>query len=449
MSPVVSPNLVIFSTFRKREGTMPRKPQVNFRLKPEGKDGLSNIVLDFAYQKRRLRYEFGQSIKPIDWNDKKQRVKNKLATTNDGKFALNDMLDNLESTCLRAYSEALKDGIPDTNILKHALDTLIDKNHNNAEVSNKPTLFSLAQRFINGEIKFRGKDKSQSSLDNYSAVTKHLKAYQTFSKLRVDFDTIDLDFFYSYVNYLKHKQKLAVNTIAKDISIIKVFMGEAVDLEYTDNMKFRHKKFAFNEEETDNVYLTEDELTQLYALKIANKKLEEVRDLFIFGAWVGLRFSDFSNIKPENIIQIYGDFFIKMITQKTKELVIIPCNPVVMEIFEKYANRPNRLPKTISNQKFNEYIKDVCKLAEFNEKGRVSTKPKEILADLVSSHTARRSFATNYYLQGFPTIDLMKITGHKTERSFLKYIRVSKLDTAKRLSEHIKANWSRKLLSVA
>ena len=428
---------------------MPRKPQVNFRLKPEGKDGLSNIVLDFAYQKRRLRYEFGQSIKPIDWNDKKQRVKNKLATTNDGKFALNDMLDNLESTCLRAYSEALKDGIPDTNILKHALDTLIDKNHNNAEVSNKPTLFSLAQRFINGEIKFRGKDKSQSSLDNYSAVTKHLKAYQTFSKSKVDFDTIDLDFFYSYVNYLKQKQKLAVNTIAKDISIIKVFMGEAVDLEYTDNMKFRHKKFAFNEEETDNVYLTEDELTQLYALKIANKKLEEVRDLFIFGAWVGLRFSDFSNIKPENIIQIYGDFFIKMITQKTKELVIIPCNPVVMEIFEKYANRPNRLPKTISNQKFNEYIKDVCKLAEFNEKGRVSTKPKEILADLVSSHTARRSFATNYYLQGFPTIDLMKITGHKTERSFLKYIRVSKLDTAKRLSEHIKANWSRKLLSVA
>jgi hypothetical protein len=48
-------------------------------------------------------------------------------------------------------------------------------------------------------------------------------------------------------------------------------------------------------------------------------------------------------------------------------------------------------------------------------------------------------------LQGFPTIDLMKITGHRTERSFLKYIRVSKLDTAKRLSEHIKANWSKKL----
>jgi integrase len=225
-------------------------------------------------------------------------------------------------------------------------------------------------------------------------------------------------------------------------------MGEAVDLEYTDNMKFRHKKFAFNEEETEHVYLTEQVLAKLYALKITNKKLEEVRDLFIFGAWVGLRFSDFSNIKTENSIQIDGDYFIKRITQKTKELVIIPCNLVVMEIFDKYADRPNKLPKTISNQKFNDYIKDVCKLAEFNEKGKVLSRPKEMLADLVSSHTASRSFATNYYLQGFPTIDLMKINGHKTERSFLKYILVSKLDAAKRLSEHIKAYWSRKLHSV-
>lgn len=425
---------------------MSRKPQVNFRLKPEGKNGFSNIVLDFAYQKRRLRYEFGQSVKPIDWNDKKQRVKNKLTTTNDGKFALNDMLDNLEQTCLRAYSEALKDGIPDPIILKRSLDLLIDKNHKNAVDSNKSTLFTLAQRFIDGEIKFKGKDKSKETLENYAAVAKHLKEYQEYSKSRVDFDTIDLDFFYSYVNYLKNTRNLKVNTIAKDISIIKVFMGEAVDLEYTDNMKFKHKKFSYVEEDTEHVYLTEKELEQLYVLKIANKKLEEVRDLFIFGAWVGLRFSDFSNIKPENIIQIDGDYFIKTITKKTKELVIIPCNPVVMEIFEKYTNRPNKLPRTISNQKFNDYVKDVCKLAQLTEVGRVSSRPKAMLADLVSSHTARRSFATNYYLQGFPTIDLMKITGHRTERSFLKYIRVSKLDTAKRLSEHIKSNWNSKLM---
>lgn len=132
-------------------------------------------------------------VKPTDWNEKKQRVKHKQTTTNDGKFALNDILDNLEITCLHAYSEALKDSIPDPIILKQTLDLLIDKNHNRAIEPNKQTLFTLTQRFINGEIKFKSKDNSKETLDNYAAVAKHLREYQEFSKSRVDFDTIDLD----------------------------------------------------------------------------------------------------------------------------------------------------------------------------------------------------------------------------------------------------------------
>lgn len=427
---------------------MPRKPVVHFRLKPEDSTGLSIIYLQFIYQGRRLFYSFGQSIKMADWNEKKERVKNKQTTTADGKFALNDLLDNLETICLKTYSESLKDGIPEPSVLRDAMERFIDKNHNDKEVSNRPTLFSLAERFIKGEIKFRGKDKSESSLKNYHAVTKHLKEYAQYSKTKVDFETIDLDFFYNYVTYLKKVKKLSTNTIAKDISILKVFMGEAVDLEYTDNMKFKHKKFSFNEEETEHVYLTEKELEKLYRHKISNKKLEQVRDLFIFGAWVGLRYSDYSNIQPENIVKMDEEYFIKIVTQKTKELVIIPCNPVVIEIFEKYSQNSNKLPKSISNQKFNDYIKEVCVLAELTEVGRLNSTPKAKLASLVSSHTARRSFATNFYLQGFPTIDLMKVTGHKTERSFLKYIRVSKLDTAKRLSEHMKRNWEKKILQL-
>lgn len=428
---------------------MPRQPNVHFRLKPQDKEGLSIIYLQFLYSGRRLFYSFGQSIKPIDWNIKKERVKNKQSTTADGKFSLNDLLDHLESICIKTYTESLKNGIPEPDLIRGAMEAFVNKNHHNKEIFTKPTLFSLVDRFIRGEIKFRGKDKSKSSLKNYHAVSKHLKAYENFAKIKLDFESITLDFFYSYVSFLKNKLHLAVNTIAKDISILKVFMSEAVDLEYTENMKFKHKKFSFNEEETDHVYLTEAELEKLYRFKIANRKLEQVRDLFIFGAWVGLRFSDFSNIKPENIIKIEEDLFIKITTQKTKELVIIPCNPVVMEIFEKYKNNTNKLPSKISNQKFNEYIKDACKLAELTETGRLSSRPNEPLATLISSHTARRSFATNFYLQGFPTIDLMKVTGHKTERSFLKYIRVSKLDTAKRLNAHIKQNWKSKILDLA
>jgi len=200
---------------------MPRQPVVHFRLKPTDQAGYSNIYLQFIYHGRRLFFSFGQSIKPSDWNEKKQRVKNKLATTIDGKFALNDLLDNLEEICIKTYNESLKDGIPEPEHLRMAMEHFIDKNHQPKESKQKPTLFSLATRFINGEIKFRGRDKSEGSLKNYHAVTKHLKDYEVYSKTKIDFESINLDFFYAYVSYLQKKQKLAVNTIAKDIAILK------------------------------------------------------------------------------------------------------------------------------------------------------------------------------------------------------------------------------------
>ena len=174
-----------------------------------------------------------------------------------------------------------------------------------------------------------------------------------------------------------------------------------------------------------------------------------MRDLFVFGCYVGLRYQDYSTIKPGNIIEIEDEdkgveYFLKVNTQKSGELVYIPCDPIVLEIFAKYGNNTNKLPRSISNQNFNDYIKEACKEAGFTDKGRLLEEPDTETWELVSSHTARRSFATNYYLAGFPTIDLMKITGHRTEKAFLTYIRVSKLDAAKRLSQHMKQRWEAK-----
>ena len=214
-------------------------------------------------------------------------------------------------------------------------------------------------------------------------------------------------------------------------------------------MQFKHKKFFVTREDAENIYLTENELHKLYKCPMSSKVMEEQRDLFIIGAWTGLRLSDYKNIKLDNIVEIDGDLFIKMITKKTKGLVIIPCNPVVVEILKKYKDKKNNVPDSVSDQYFNRLLKDACKLAELKETGRLTTRPELELYKCVSSHSARRSFATNMYLQGFPTIDLMKITGHSSEKTFLKYIKMTKLDTAKRLSAHIKKNWSEKMLRVA
>jgi integrase len=418
------------------------------------------IYLQFKYSGQKFVYSFGQKVYPSNWNSKKQRVKSNNETTEDGQYSLNELMDNLSKVCLKAYNDSLKDGVPGKKFLKDALDNF--RFHNlDEDKKDRPSLFKLIDRFIAGEIQFRGRDKSAGSLNNYNSVKVHLLAFEKARHAKIDFDSITLDFFYSYVAFLKKlkpknapkdsKQKgLSINTIAKDITLMKVFMAEAVDLGYTNNLQFKHKKFSVSPVATDQVYLKDKEIMKLYRHDFSGKpKLESVRDLFVVGCFTGLRFGDYSNILPENIVTIDGDLYIKMITGKTKELVIIPCNPVVLEIFEKYKANPNGLPRSISNQKFNAYIKDACNQAELTEKGRNADHPLDELYKHISSHTARRSMATNLYLQGFPTIELMKITGHKTEKAFMKYIRVDKLDTAKRLSDHMKKNWSRILLSVA
>src|SRR5262249_21915053 len=146
-----------------------------------------------------------------------------------------------------------------------------------------------------------------------------------------------------------------------------------------------HEDFTAAREDTDAVYLSEREIIKLYNFDFSNsKRLESVRDLFVFGSFVGLRFSDYSSVKPENIVEIENEDgskenYIKLIPKKTNDLVIIPCNPIVLQIFKKYSHNANRLPKAISNQKFNEAIKDACKLAGFNEIGRLGTDPKKEL----------------------------------------------------------------------
>ncbi len=436
---------------------------VSFYLKkPEPVTGKALIYLQFKYNGQKLVYSFGQAIDPgksymedgkqrfKNWDHAKQRVKEKKATTADGDYLINDLLDNLEAVCKKAYKEELKNGIPSPATLKQHLINFINQNKG-IEKKEGPTLFELIEKFVGGEVLTSKNNRpSKGSLQNYRTVKLHLKNFEAKHRYRINFDSINLDFFNKYVSYLRNELKLKTNSIAKDISIIKLFMREAVDRDLTDNNQFRKRKFRFAEEKTDAVYLTEREIMKLYEHDFSfNKKLENTRDLFVFGCFVGLRYSDYSTVTTENIITIEEEKFIKMVTKKTQEEVYIPFHPLISEIINKYQDTPNKLPRTYSGQKFNEYIKEVCRIAKLTEKGRLSSIPEKELCDCISSHTARRSFATNYYLQGFPTIDLMKITGHKTEKAFLTYIKVTKMEAAKRLGEHIRKNWVPGKLRVA
>lgn len=145
-----------------------------------------------------------------------------------------------------------------------------------------------------------------------------------------------------------------------------------------------------------------------------------------------------SQISTDNFIN--NGTQLKVKTEKTGEFVVIPLHRLVKEIVDKYDNQ---LPRVISNQKMNEYIKVVAKLAQLDDRISViitkgGTKQTEVLEKhkLVTVHTARRSFATNMYLMDIPPISIMKITGHRSERAFLLYIKISQEENATKLLNH-------------
>ena len=272
----------------------------NFYLKEaEEVSGNSLIYLQFLYNGRKLVFSFGQSINPNDWKAGKQRLKKNTATTADGKHLLNDLLDNLEKECLKAYNTEIRNGVPMPTTLRKYLIDFMNQNSDNPQTT---TLKRLIDRFKNNEIKHKGRDKSKNTLKTYGTVPWPYKWLRNQKKGRkIDFDSITLDFYYRYTTYLKG-EGLSQNSIAKDIKIIKVFMAEAVDLGYTNNLQFKRKKFSVSSEETDAVFLTDAEIMKLYKHNFTkNKRLEQAQgSVLCLAAFVegsGIPISQKSNLK--------------------------------------------------------------------------------------------------------------------------------------------------------
>lgn len=388
------------------------------------------IYLVYNYQYKRFKYSTGEKINPKFWNKGKQRAKETKQFKEYPEF--NSRLDIIENGINTAFRKLLNDGIqPNNSNLKATLEHELT---GNILKPKKITLFEFIEDYIQeGKL-----IKSHSTIKMYNTAFKYLKEYSQKYK-PLDFETINLEFYNNYLGFLMNERNLASNTIGKHIKVIKVFLNEATERGFNTNLEFRKKKFKAIHEESDTVYLTIDELQKIECLDLsASPRLEKVKNLFLIGCYTGLRFSDFTQIKPENIVS--NNTIIKIRTKKTSNRVSIPLHHTVRQILKKYNNK---LPKAYTNQTMNNYLKEVVSLAGIKEliqttitKGGKVEKNVLPKYKLVSTHTARRSFATNLYLAGVPTISIMKITGHKTEKSFLTYIRVSQEENADNLLSH-------------
>ncbi len=405
--------------------------KAKFKLKEPNIKSETLVNLVFYYNYKRFKYSTGEKIEPKFWNTKNERAKESKQFPEYPEF--NSRLDVLENGINTAYRRLLNDGVqPNNQLLKKYLEAELS---GKILESDQKSLFEFIESFIK-ESEYH---KKKSTITVYKTVFKYLKEFAVLQRKSIDFDSIDLDFYNSYLKYLVHDCDLSSNTVGKHIKTLKTFMNEATERGLNKNMEFRKRKFKVPKEESDAIYLNIEELKKIESIDLsASPHLERTKDLFLIGCYTGLRFSDFTQIKPENID--YEKSILQIRTQKTGQRVSIPLHPTVKGILNKYGNE---LPKAYVNQVMNKYLKDVASISGLKQmvettitKGGTMQKNSCPKYELVTTHTARRSFATNLYLADVPSISIMKITGHKTERSFLHYIKISQEQNADKLLNH-------------
>jgi len=392
---------------------------VKFYADKERKNGCL-ILLTFTFNNLRLRLSTGLNIPKNSWNAEEQKAKplKDFSETNKRLREINNFL-------LDTYDEMFKKGmkIPREEIKKKGLEIRekyqIFLGRKEVAISNQISLAAFIPIF---QSKYKNKH-NPNFLQHFNATKTHLENYQEKTGSIVTFEEVTKTFYISFTDYLK-EQNLKINTIGSHIKRIKRLMNEANEERLTENQEHRSIGFKVLKEDTDSIYLTEDEIDALYHLQIDDKRMRKIRDLFVLNCHTGLRHSDWSKVTLKNIED--GKLYVK--TQKTKETVIIPVHPIIPEILNRYG--PDL--KIPTNQEANRVIKWIGEYAVLMK--ITNGNPDKWLQ--IRTHTARRSFATNAYINGVPLLSIMQITGHKTTQNFMKYIRISKLENAMKLMNH-------------
>lgn len=285
----------------------------------------------------------------------------------------------------------------------------------------------------------RSRRKSANYAAVYDAIMKHINNFSEEFDCDIFTNSVTAEFLDDFIIYLEN-QNLRHNTIVGYILKIQSMVRRAGQYNYAVDSTY--DEIDMRLEDTNAVFLSMNEITRIYYYKFEKqdkrKAKERIRDLFILGCLTALRYSDYSTLTKDNF---QGDYIVKR-TKKTNVDVKVPAHDYVKEIFNKYHGL---VPSGLCIQYFNKYLKVIMKeigltdpvTYSFTKGGKLVTVTKEKW-ELISSHTARRSAATNMYLTGrMKTLEIMRLTGHRSEQNFFRYIRLTNDDTARAISGDI------------
>jgi len=410
--------------------------KVKYNLRKPNLKSETVIMMVFHFNSDKLRISTGKSILPKYWNNKKQRAKEIIEYKEH--YLLNQHLENQAAKIINEYNQILDEvGYVDKNILK-------ERFLSNKKVKKKLTFWDYFEEFIIFKRKELGeiKDYNNSLRKHVIATEKKLNRKATFESIKKP-DNGFIEAMENYLNFdainAKGEKGLAVNTIGKQFKNLKVFLNWCFDREYIHRFSTKHIKVR--QEVLDEIYLTKEEVDKLFDLKLNNSTQQLIRDCFILGCETSLRISDLKLLKEHHISKKKGEETIRMEHKKTKNKVVIPLSKRAFLILKKH----NFTFNFSANNDFNSTIKEICKKAKIDNPHTiyrtVRNKRQEFVYkkhELVSSHTCRRTFCTLKVLDGIPVSYIRKISGHNSERTFFRYLKMDNETAANEMRKYMK-----------
>ena len=401
------------------------KLRLHTSLSNTRKDGYASIVIRASYSGRTDLYT-GYSVQPKQWNTSKERVKQGIKV--DGVFynVINDKLDEMERFCIDYVNGTLARG---EVVTVEELKKQFNYKYKLGKEDKSDEFYYLFDKFIAERKGSQG--WGQDMEDVFVRLNEKWQAY----KPQMTFDPLSVEVMEGFKVSLS--RTMYNEAIDKNLSYFRQFVTWARNKNYRIHPDFFSYKPKLPKAKKAVRYLTLDELDAVYNLDLSNNEaLDRVRDIFIFQCYTALRYSDVSQLKRDNIkVDPKGNYIIDLVTEKDDDRVTYRLPNRAVAIYKKYQDyvyEGNVAFPTISNQKYNEHLKELGKAANLqgewidyeyrlNEKIVVKI-PKSDL----TTHTARRTFVVTAVNEGVDLELIALITSHSALATMKPYIKANR-----------------------
>jgi integrase len=406
-------------------------PEVRFNLYDRNAERPTHIVLYFHYRDKRLKYYTTEKVVPDGWDFIRQRA---LTTR---KFpegpAINDTLNRLEYLTRKTYREN-----PDIDPADFRRTLDIEMGHIIPEPANQPQKITLIS-FIEREYQ-RRKESNPEARNTWKViplVKNQLEAYGAKAGKIPDFQDMNTIFFDAFRTFM-YKNNYRINYAVKILKTLRALLAKAYETGATDSTEFQKiKKLGYIK--TDEITLTPDEINRMLHFDFTDRPdLEKARDLFLIGYFTALRFSDFRDIRPEHIIDLGGIKCISKMQKKERTQVTVPILPALDTLLSRYGY--NTTKGFFTEQTLNQKLKEIAQCIGMTERilikdtqGGIERETEKVRYEMISTHTARRSYATNMIQAKVSTNLIMFALDHKTEEQTRHYARIDQLENAQAL----------------